>query len=64
MARSSSMSGPAVSDLYILNLLIDLMEFHTVGTDLRKVVTDGWDPKNAVATDIHPGATRNPMLPI
>ncbi|PIL34367.1 hypothetical protein GSI_03142 [Ganoderma sinense ZZ0214-1] len=25
------------------------------GTDLRKVVTDGWDAKNAVGTDINPG---------
>ncbi len=37
---------------------------HTVGTDLRKVVTDGWDAKKVVATDINPGPTRPLPLPL
>ena len=60
--------GPRWRDLpgcrYLLCVLNRLSLFRTqrnspiwftVGTDSRKVVTDGWDAKNVVATDINPG---------
>lgn len=37
-----------------------LIRYHLVGTDIRKVIADGYAPQNIIACDLRPGTSPFP----